>query len=66
MHTKVLRLKDQDFKEEVPQMERNLRGLFRPFPNVMGFSLYYRPSQKHYTIVENTLYKPTWTYAEVL
>jgi hypothetical protein len=46
--------------------EIQIRGAFRPLPNVLGFSLFskYTNMGNHFTITENTLNKKanyTWT-----
>ena len=66
MHTTAYKAHMWDLKEDVPQSEINLRLNFRPQPNIVGMSLYYRKTDNgtnHLSIVENTLWKPnvgTW------
>ena len=66
VHVQLFRVKDFDLKEEVSPQELQLRGLFRPVPNVMGFSIYFRDGNaktKSATLVENTIHKAgggTW------
>ena len=68
VHTILYRLKDFDLDEKLDSQEIQLRGLFRPIPNVMGFSLYSRrikgTARSHFSVVENTLNKNvggTWS-----
>ena len=67
VHTTAYKIHMWDMKEEVTQKELNTRLLFRPQPNCVGMSLYYRNTANgtnHLSIVENTLWKPnvgTWT-----
>lgn len=67
VHTHLYRVKDFDLKEDLTPEETQIRGAFRPLPNVIGFSRYYRDYASwygsHFSIVENTLYKSaggTW------
>lgn len=61
VHTQLYRIKDFDLHEKLDPEEIQIRGAFRPMPNVMGFSLFYRPLLKiggnHFSIVENSLWK---------
>ena len=66
VHTNLFRVKDLDLHEHIDGQEEEIRGRYRPLPNVMGFSLYYRDaannvkrSSPHLSVVENTLYKAT-------
>jgi len=55
-----MRIKGFDLKEKVDDHELELRGRFRPMPNVLGFSLYYRDhknSVPHLSVIENTVNK---------
>ena len=42
VHTQLFRLKDVDLKEKLTPYEIQTRGGYRPIPNVMGFSLYFK------------------------
>lgn len=61
VHTQLFRIKDFDLHENLTPEEIQIRGAFRPLPNVMGFSLFYKPvakkGKRHLSIVENTLFK---------
>ena len=61
VHTQLFRIRDFDLHEHLSPEELQIRGTFRPLPNVMGFSLFYKPllqsGGSHFTIVENTLLK---------
>lgn len=60
VHTQLYRIKDFDLKEKLSPEEIQIRGAFRPLPNVMGFSLFYKTLTQggtHFSIVENTLFK---------
>ena len=60
-------MKDFDLKESLTPEELQLRGLFRPVPNVMGFSVYYRDGNartRSATLVENTITKNGGTWLE--
>lgn len=69
VHTQLYRIKDFDLREKLTPEEIQIRGAFRPMPNAMGFSLYYRELKNykrnsHFSIIENTLLKKasgTWT-----
>ena len=67
VHTQLFRIKDFDLKEHLTPEEIQIRGAFRPMPNVMGFSLFYKSLKSggnHFSIVENTLWKRaggSWT-----
>ena len=67
VHTTLSKLGNFDLQEHLTNKEIALRGKFRPIPNVIGFSLYYRKTQSgigHLSIVENTLEKAAgygWT-----
>jgi len=67
VHTTAYKIHLWDMKEKVTQKELNTRLLYRPQPNCVGFSLYYRKTNagtNHLSIVENTIWKPhvgTWT-----
>ena len=67
VHSQMYRIKGFDMKERLTPEEIQIRGAFRPIPNVMGFSLFYKPLSQagnfHFSIVENTLFKKaggTW------
>jgi len=60
VHTQLMRIKGFNLKEKVDDLELNIRGKYRPIPNVLGFSLYYRDpknSVPHASVIENTLNK---------
>ena len=67
VHTTAYKIHMWDLKEDVPLKEITTRLLFRPQPNCIGMSLYYRKTASgtnHLSITENTLWKPnvgTWT-----
>ncbi len=66
VHSLMYRIKDFDIKEQLTPEEIQIRGAFRPLPNVLGFSLFskYTNMGNHFTITENTLNKKanyTWT-----
>ena len=42
VHTTISKLNGFDLKEHLSNRELSTRGKFRPLPNVVGFSLYYR------------------------
>ncbi len=65
VHTQLYRIKGFDVNEELTPEEIQIRGAFRPIPNVMGFSLFYKKLGlgAHLSIVENSLWKKsggTW------
>ena len=68
VHSTAYKVHMWDMKENATQKELNYRKLFRPQPNCVGFSLYYRKTgdgTNHLSIVENTLWKPaTGTWAQ--
>ena len=70
VHTQIFRLGALDLKENLTPEEIQIRGAYRPLPNVLGFSLYSRDTKStlgyHYmSIVENSLYKASGsTWAE--
>ena len=67
VHIQLFRVKDFDLKESLTPQELQLRGLFRPVPNVMGYSIYYRDGTaktRSATLVENTLTKNGGTWLE--
>ena len=68
VHTQLLRIRDFDLHEKLTPEELQIRGAYRPIPNVMGFSLFYKALTKggiHLSIVENTLWKQAGgTYRE--
>ncbi|CDW79356.1 UNKNOWN [Stylonychia lemnae] len=60
VHTQLIRLKGFNLKEHVDDYELNLRGKYKPIPNLLGFSLYYRDPKEavpHVSVIENTLNK---------
>ena len=66
VHSHLYRIKDFDIKEHLTPEEIQIRGAFRPMPNVMGFSLFAKRTSlgHHFSITENTLLKKaagTWT-----
>ena len=42
IHTQLFRIKDFDLHEKLTPEELQIRGSFRPIPNVLGFSLFFR------------------------
>jgi hypothetical protein len=68
LHTQLFRIRDFDLHESLSPEELRIRGQFRPVPNVMGFSLFYKGLTRggiHLSIVENTLWKQAGgTYRE--
>ena len=61
VHTTAYKVHMWDLKANHTQKEINTRLLFRPQPNCVGMSLYYRKTESgsnHLSIVENTLWKP--------
>lgn len=60
----MYRLRGFDVREYLDGSEIQLRGAYRPVPNVMGFSLYFRNManrSNHLSIVENSLIKASPT-----
>ena len=63
----MFRIKGFDIHEKLDPKELNIRLQYRPMPNVMGFSLFYKQLQAgntHLSIVENSMFKETrgtWT-----
>lgn len=71
VHTTTYRVKNFDLKEHVSPEERYIRSAHRAVPNVLGFSMFFKPinplnpKSNHYSIVENTLTKASdYTWAE--
>ena len=65
VHTTAYKIHQWDMKEECTQKEINTRLIYRPMPNCVGFSLYYRKTNSgtnHLSIVENTLWKPSYSW----
>ncbi len=66
VHSTAYKIHQWDLKENVTQKEINTRIAYRPMPNCVAFSLYFRQTEvgtNHLSIVENTLWKPgqgTW------
>jgi len=65
IHVQLYRIKDFNLEEVVTAEEIQIRGAFRPLPNVLGFSLFSKKlaSGSHFSIVENALWKKasgTW------
>ena len=66
VHTTAYKAHMWNLKEDLSVKEHNTRLLFRPQPNIVGFSLYFRKTNdnvNHLSIVENTQWKPnvgTW------
>lgn len=65
VHTQLYRIKDFDIDEHLTPEEIQIRGAFRPLPNVIGFSLFSKKlaNGSHFSIVENALWKKapgTW------
>jgi hypothetical protein len=55
-----------DLDEHLNPEEIQIRGLHRARPNILGFSLFYKPASgsNHFSLVENSLWKATgstWT-----
>lgn len=67
VHSTAYKIHQWDLKEDATVKEIQLRKMYRPMPNCVGFSLYYRNTESgtnHLSIVENTLWKPsvgTWS-----
>jgi len=64
VHTTAYKIAGWDMKENISQKELNTRLSYRPQPNCVGFSLYYRKTEggsNHLSIVENTLWKPNFS-----
>ena len=60
VHSQMFRIKNFNFHEHVDVKETNIRLIYRPMPNVMGFSLYCRQGatgMPYLTIVENSFFK---------
>ena len=60
----MFRLRGFDLKEHLGGEEIQLRLQFRPVPNVMGYSLFFKSmadKRNHLSIVENTLTKASGT-----
>ena len=68
VHTTIHRLGQTDVREELDEKEHALRVAYRPVPNVIGFSLFARAYEGarsgSFTIVENSLSKPKYRWAE--
>ena len=65
VHTTAYKIHMWDLKEDITQKEINTRIHFRPQPNCVGMSVYYRKTESgtnHLSIVENTLWKPSFTW----
>ena len=63
VHTTLTKCEGFNLKEKVGVKEHNIRQMHRPMPNALGYSLYYRGSCKHLSIVENSIWKAsaqTW------
>lgn len=65
VHTQLYRIRGFNLDEEITAEEIQIRGAFRPLPNVLGFSLFSKKlaSGSHFSIVENALWKKapgTW------
>lgn len=67
VHKTITKISGFNLKEYVSVEERQIRDQHRPLPNIIGFSLYFRPLKEsmwnHFSIVENTLWKSngqTW------
>lgn len=71
VHKTITKIHGFDLKEELSNQERQIRMAHRPMPNILGFSLYWKPLSPatffsslsknimwaHFSIVENTLWK---------
>ena len=70
VHTTIHRLGTTDIREEVDDKEHALRVSYKPISNVVGFSLFARAyegaTSGSFTIVENSLTKPKYRWAEWL
>ena len=44
VHTTLTKVHGFDLNEKLSNKELNIRGIHRPLPNVMGFSLFFKPS----------------------
>ena len=64
VHSQMYRIGGYDKKEYLDGKEIQIRSLYKPVPNVMGFSLFYKTMENkknHLSIVENTLSKASGT-----
>ena len=61
VHTTLTKVHGFDLNEKVSNHELNIRGMHRAMPNVLAYSLYFRPSAGHLSIVENSLWKTSGT-----
>lgn len=62
VHSQATRVHQWDMKDDVSRKEELVRLAYRPMPNVVAFSMYYRKlasGSNHFSIVENTLWKPS-------
>ena len=67
VHSTIYRIRGFDLDEKLDPQEITIRGAFRPMPNVLGFSLYYRQMKsgaRHFSVVENALFKTGGTWFE--
>jgi hypothetical protein len=68
VHTITYRVKNFDLKEHVGPEEAYIRSAHRAVPNVVGYSLFFRPLSdfgNHFSLVENSLNKASdYTWAE--
>ena len=67
VHSTAYKIHQWDLHEQATQKELNIRQAYRPMPNCIGFSLYSRQTESgtnHLSIVENTLWKPTYTWKQ--
>lgn len=66
VHTNLTKIHGFDLDEKLSVQEIAIRAMHRPRPQILGFSLYYKPLDRtnHVSIVENSLWKIagcTWT-----
>jgi len=67
VHTQMFRVKNFNLHEQLDPKEEKIRLMYRPMPNVMGFSLYFKQLARgnvHFSIVENSHFKEagsTWS-----
>ena len=61
VHTQISKIGNEfDLQKHETNRELNMRGAFRPLPNLIGFSLYSRPLSSglnHVSILESTMEK---------
>lgn len=59
VHSTVMRLGNFNIEEKLDPEEIQIRGAHRPFPNIIGFSLFFKDASfgSHMSIVENSMTK---------